>query len=168
MVGFQVVSATCLTCPVTCDDGMFRRSRGRDLSIRLGYYLGYAVHPALQDCAQGDGGMIRAATTLILLLLTAEVGTETIEVGDHGVVDLATFECRDINRSSIIQRVCYDKAKGSLIVSINGVYDQYCDLPASTFEGLTGAPSMGQFFNRNIRGSGSDGAYHCRTGQFSK
>jgi hypothetical protein len=28
---------------------------------------------------------------------------------------------------------------------------------------LMGAPSMGQFFNRNIRGSSPDGPYKCRT-----
>src|SRR5712671_4994121 len=89
-------------------------------------------------------GMIRAATTLIVLLLTAEAAPETIDVRDRGAVSLATFECRDINRSSVIQRVCYDRAQARLIVGVNGVYDQYCDLPASTFDGLMGAPSMGQ------------------------
>jgi hypothetical protein len=28
---------------------------------------------------------------------------------------------------------------------------------------LMGAPSMGQFYNQNIKGSGSDGPYDCRT-----
>jgi hypothetical protein len=106
--------------------------------------------------------MIRAATTLLLLWFTAEVGSETVDVRDRGTVDLRTFECRDINRSSLIQRVCYDKAQRTLIVSVKGTYDQFCELPAPTFEHLMGAPSMGQFFNRNIRGSGSGGPYDCR------
>jgi hypothetical protein len=106
--------------------------------------------------------MIATATALFMQLLTAPVTSETIEVRGRGAVDLATFECSDINRSSLIQRVCYDRAKASMIVNVNGVYDQYCNLPASTFDGLMGAPSMGQFFNRNIRGSGSDGRYDCR------
>ncbi len=103
--------------------------------------------------------MIRGATTLILLLLTAQAGPETVDVRDRGTVSLATFECRDINRSSIIQRVCHDSAQRSMIVSINGVYHQYCGLQASIFDGLMGAPSMGQFFNRRIRAS-ADG-YQC-------
>jgi hypothetical protein len=53
--------------------------------------------------------MVRTATAAILLLLTAEVHSETIDVKYRGPVDLKTFECRDINRSSFIQRVCYDK-----------------------------------------------------------
>jgi len=55
--------------------------------------------------------MIRAATALIVLLFTAEVRSETVDVKYRGPVDLKTFECRDINRSSFIQRVCYDKAQ---------------------------------------------------------
>lgn len=107
--------------------------------------------------------MIRAATALIVLLFTAEVGSETVDVRDRGAVDLRTFECRDTNRSSIIQRVCYDSAQSYMIVAIKGVYDHYCGLSATTFDGLMGAPSMGQFFNRNIRGSGPDSPYDCRT-----
>lgn len=107
--------------------------------------------------------MIRTATATILYLLTAQTGSETVNVRDRGAVDLGTFECRDISRSSIIQRVCYDRAQSHLIVAIKGIYDQYCDLPAQTFEGLMGAPSMGQFFTRNVEGSASGDRYLCRT-----
>lgn len=106
--------------------------------------------------------MVKAAATLLLHLLTAEVGSEAVEVRGRGAVDLKTFECRDINRSSLIQRVCYDRAQSYLIVSIKNVYDQYCDLPPPAFDGLMAAPSMGQFFNRNIKGTESSGAYDCR------
>jgi hypothetical protein len=102
--------------------------------------------------------MVKAATALLLLLLTAEVGSEAVEVRERGIVDLKTFECRDINRSSLIQRVCYDRAQSYLIVGIRNVYDQYCDLPPPTFDGLMAAPSMGQFFNQSIR----SGPYDCR------
>jgi hypothetical protein len=105
--------------------------------------------------------MIRTATALILHIFTAQVGSETVDVRDRGTVDLGRFECRDINRSSLIQRVCYDKAKRTLIVSVKGIYDQFCELPAPTFEHLMGAPSMGQFFNRNIRDA-ETGRYDCR------
>jgi hypothetical protein len=110
--------------------------------------------------------MIRAATSLILYLLTAPVGSETVGVRDRGAVDLKTFECRDINRSSLIQRVCYDHAQRYLIVGIRGSYDDYCELPQQTFDGFMTAPSMGQFFKENIEnisGSGPDDRYDCRT-----
>jgi hypothetical protein len=107
--------------------------------------------------------MIRAATSLIAFLLTAPVGSETADVKDRGPIDLATFECHDINRSSLIQRVCYDHAQRYLIVGIGGRFDDYCELPQQTFDGFMTAPSMGQFFNRNIRGSGSSDRYDCGT-----
>jgi hypothetical protein len=107
--------------------------------------------------------MIRAAVSLIALLLTAPVGSETVDVRDRGAVDLATFDCRDINRSTLIQRVCYDQAHRMLIVGIRGSYADYCELPQQTFERFMTAPSMGQFFNQNIGKSGPDARYDCQT-----
>jgi hypothetical protein len=107
--------------------------------------------------------MIRTATSFILLLLSAPPGTETVDVRDTGPVDLGSFECRDISRSTIIQRVCYDHAQHAMIVGIKGGYDRFCELPPETFDGFMTAPSMGQFYNRNIRGLAPDGRYDCRT-----
>jgi KTSC domain len=107
--------------------------------------------------------MIRIATAIIFLLFTAEARSENVDVKYRGPVDLKTFECRDINRSSFIQRVCYDKAQSYMVISLKGTYYHYCELPPVTFDALMGAPSMGQFYNQNIKGSGSNGPYDCRT-----
>jgi hypothetical protein len=105
-----------------------------------------------------------AAASVIVLLFTAEDRAETVDVKyPRGRVDLKTFECNDINRSSFIQRVCYDKPQRYMIISLRGTYYHYCELPPATFDSLMGAPSMGQFYNQNIKGSGSDGPYDCRT-----
>jgi hypothetical protein len=105
--------------------------------------------------------MIGAATPLIALLLTAEFGSETVQVKDHGSIDLASFECRDTPRSTVIQRACYDRAQANLIVSVKGAYLRYCGLPPATFDGLMAAPSMGQFFKQHFEAAGSDGRYDC-------
>jgi len=107
--------------------------------------------------------MLRIATALIVSLLAAEARCETVDVKYRGQVDLKTFECRDINRSSFIQRVCYDKPQSYMVINLKGTYYHYCELPPATFDSLMGAPSMGQFYNQNIKGSGSDGPYDCRT-----
>jgi KTSC domain len=107
--------------------------------------------------------MIRTATILLVLLFSAEAHSETVDVKYRGTVNLKTFECRDIDRSSFIQRVCYDKAQSYVIISLRGTYYHYCELPPATLDSLMGAPSMGQFYNQNIKGSGSDGPYDCRT-----
>jgi hypothetical protein len=50
--------------------------------------------------------MVRVLTKLVLLLLTAEVRSETADVKYRGAVDLKTFACTDTPRSSFIQHVC--------------------------------------------------------------
>src|SRR3982074_1783547 len=99
--------------------------------------------------------MIRAAAALIVLLFAVEVRSETVDVKYRGPVDIQTFECRDTPRSSLIQRVCYDKPQSYMIINLKGVYYHYCELPATIYNALMGAPSMGQFYNGNIKGSGS-------------
>ena len=107
--------------------------------------------------------MKRARVALIVLLFAAEARAEAVDVKYRGPVDLKTFECHDINRSSFIQRVCYDKAQSYMIISLRGTYYHYCELPPATLDALMGAPSMGQFYNQNIKGWGADGPFDCRT-----
>lgn len=73
------------------------------------------------------------------------------------------FVCTDTPRSSFIQRVCYDKAQNYMLINLKGTYYHYCELPAATFDSFVAAPSMGQFYNQRIKGSGSDGPFDCRT-----
>lgn len=106
--------------------------------------------------------MVRAATALFLSLVAAPVTSETVDVRGRGAVDLKTFECRDINRSTIVQRVCYDAAQSTLLVAVRGAYHQFCSVPAKTYAAFMDAPSMGFFFNRNIRATASGERYRCR------
>jgi hypothetical protein len=112
--------------------------------------------------------MMRTVAALFVLLLVTSVHSETIDVKYRGPVDLKTFECSDISRSSFIQRVCYDKAQSYMIISLRGTYYHYCELPPAIFDSLTSAPSMGQFYNQNIKGTGLDGPYDCRTHRVPK
>jgi KTSC domain len=98
--------------------------------------------------------MVRVATAVALFFFTTNARSETIEVKYRGPIDLKTFECRDINRSSFIQRVCYDKGQSYMLISLRGTYYHYCELPPATFEEFVTAPSMGQFYNQRIKGSG--------------
>jgi hypothetical protein len=106
--------------------------------------------------------VVRALALLLAQLVTAPIVSETIETAEHRPIDLATFECRDISRSTVLQRVCYDHAQQNLVVSVDGRYDRYCGVAAETVDSLLGAPSMGQFFNRNIRREAAGRSYDCR------
>jgi hypothetical protein len=105
--------------------------------------------------------MVRALAILLAHLMAAPVVSETVEIRGRGEVDLASFECRDINRSTILQRVCYDRTQKDLIVAVRGSYDRSCAVPGNVVERLMGAPSMGQFFNHHISRPASGERYAC-------
>jgi hypothetical protein len=87
---------------------------------------------------------------------------ETINVEQRGAVDLKPFVCQDITRSSLVNRVCYDARNQIMIVQVKSAYSQYCGVPQATRDSLLNAPSMGQYYNANIKGSGAAARYQCR------
>ena len=101
--------------------------------------------------------MIRPILAPFTLLMAVPAISETVDVKYRGAVDLKPFVCVDTPRSSFIQRLCYDKAQTYMLINLRGAYYHYCELPPSTFDAFMVAPSMGQFYNRNIRGTGSEG-----------
>ncbi|OPY96905.1 KTSC domain-containing protein [Bradyrhizobium sacchari] len=105
--------------------------------------------------------MVRALALLLAQLAAAPVVSETVETGERHLVDLGTFECRDITRSTVLQRVCYDSTRQDLVVAAGGTYDRYCGVTPDTVERLLDAPSMGQFFNQNIRREAAGSRYDC-------
>lgn len=88
---------------------------------------------------------------------------ESVYVKYRGEVDLAPFECRDITRSSFVERVCYDAPNQYMLIKLKSTYYHYCEIDAGTVNSLLSASSMGKFYNTNIRGSGSNGPFDCRT-----
>lgn len=91
---------------------------------------------------------------------------ETVNVEQRGAVDLTTFVCQDITRSSLVNRVCYDAADRTMIVQVRTAYSQYCGVPEAAWDSFLNAPSMGQYYNANIRGSGAQARYQCRRRDF--
>ena len=63
--------------------------------------------------------MVRGLIFLLAQLASTPIVSEAIETGEHRLVDLQTFECLDITRSTVLQRVCYDRAQQNLIVASN-------------------------------------------------
>lgn len=88
---------------------------------------------------------------------------EEVNVRFRGTVDLKPFDCTDVTRSSFIRRVCYDKAQQYMLIKLNETYYHYCEISPNVVADLMAAESMGRFYNGNIKGSGSDGPFDCRT-----
>ena len=83
---------------------------------------------------------------------------ETADVKYRGEVNLAPFECTDINRSSFVRRACYDRGNSYMLINLRGIYYHYCEIDGETVAGLLNADSIGRFFNANIKGH-----FDCRT-----
>lgn len=108
--------------------------------------------------------MLRIASLIVALLFAAaSANAETVDVKYFGSLDLKTFDCIDVSRSSLVTRACYDKAKQFMVVRLKETYYPYCEMPAATYDAFLKAESMGRYFNANIKGTGKDGPYDCRT-----
>jgi hypothetical protein len=105
--------------------------------------------------------MSRIAFIIALLFAAPWEEAESVEVRNSGPVNLRSFVCQDITRSSIIERVCYDEANRHMVIRHSAVHDQYCELPESVADAFLNAPSMGQYFKTNIAGTGNSGRYDC-------
>ncbi|MEA2899361.1 MAG: hypothetical protein QOJ84_4976 [Bradyrhizobium sp.] len=105
---------------------------------------------------------------LISLASASWTDAETVEVEHRGAVDLRPFACHDITRSSLVNRVCYDAANHYMIVQVNSVYFQYCDMPQAMLDSFLNAPSMGQYFMSKIASAGASGPYDCPPHRASK
>jgi KTSC domain len=64
---------------------------------------------------------------------------------------LAPFSCTNVERSSFIKRVCYDKANQYMLISLNGTYYHYRAIDAGTVASLMSADSMGRYYNAAIK-----------------
>jgi hypothetical protein len=82
---------------------------------------------------------------------------ESVYVKYRGEVDLKSFDCTDITRSSFINRVCYDEANEYMLINLNGTYYHYCAIDDGTVSALLAADSMGRFYNASIKGN-----FDCR------
>jgi hypothetical protein len=62
-----------------------------------------------------------------------------------------------------VNRVCYDKAKKYVVIQLRDTWYHYCEIDDRTVAALINADSVGRYYNANIRGTGNDGPFDCRT-----
>ena len=86
----------------------------------------------------------------------------------RGPVDLTPFACTDTPRSSFVRRVCYDEKNNYMVIQLNNTYYHYCEIDQGTVDSLLAAHSMGRYYQSNIKGSGLDGPFDCRTHRVPK
>ena len=101
-----------------------------------------------------------ARFALALIAVTAPLATsaDTVHVKYRGNLDLAPFDCEWITRSSLVNRLCYDRKHQYVVVNLNGTYYHYCAIPPGVVNAWRSADSMGRFFNAQVQGR-----FDCRT-----
>lgn len=105
-----------------------------------------------------------ALVGLVLQFLLLDCSwAESVSVKFKGVVSLDSFDCTSVSRSSLVERVCYDRANEYMIIKLSGTYYHYCEVPSSRVKELLAADSIGTYYAQNIKGSGGTGPYDCRT-----
>lgn len=107
--------------------------------------------------------MLKQLIISALLSVGFAASAETVDVKYHRAVSLDTFNCTDVRESSDVNRICYDKAERYMIIRLKSTYYHYCEIDAATVQGLQSASSKRDFFQKRIRGTGSDGPFDCRT-----
>jgi hypothetical protein len=100
---------------------------------------------------------------MLLTKLSTAAFAEKVTVKYRGLVDLKPFKCETVTMSSFINRVCYDAANQYMVVLLKDTYYHYCELPKPILDALMSAPSLGTYYNANIKGTGKNGPYDCRT-----
>jgi len=103
---------------------------------------------------------LTAVITTIAMLSIARA--DVVDVKYWGPVDLVSFDCMSISRSSLVTRVCYLEKKSYLVVGLKNVYYHYCDIEAGTVRDFLAASSMGTFYNASIKDSGTRGRFSCK------
>ncbi|HEY8358790.1 MAG TPA: KTSC domain-containing protein [Ramlibacter sp.] len=91
----------------------------------------------------------------------APARAETVEVKYVGSTNLDNYECEVVTRSSLINRLCYNAAAGSVVVQLRETYYAYCNVPDHVVVDWFAAESMGRFYNQSIKSDAGDGRFAC-------
>ncbi len=115
------------------------------------------------DVPEIGGNSIRTLGSFILAAAVVTLGSrqaraETVYVKYRGPVNLERFSCSD-TANSIVHRVCYRADRQYLVVLLSNMYYHYCRIPSGVVGQWLAAPSLGRFYNGNIKSN-----YDCRLG----
>jgi len=88
----------------------------------------------------------------IFVLFSSKAFAESVVVKYRGEVDLEPFQCTTVDRSSFVNRVCYDEGNQYMLIQLGSTYYHYCGIDHATVSGLLNAESVGKFYNASIKG----------------
>jgi hypothetical protein len=87
-----------------------------------------------------------------VLAFATETQAESVEVKYGGRIDLERFSCQNVERSSFVNRICYDARNAHMLIQLKQAWYQYCGIDGGTIQAMASAGSVGRFFNQNVKG----------------
>lgn len=98
-----------------------------------------------------------------LLILSAGLGacSWAAQVKYYGEVPLEKLDCKEITaaQSSFVRLICYDKPQQFMVIQLRDTKYPYCEIDEATVKELLNAPSIGTYYNQNLKGSPN---FDCR------
>lgn len=102
------------------------------------------------------------AGLLVALAFAAPLRAENLCPRYGECVPADKFACQDVDRSSLVTRVCYNEEKSYMIIRLKQQDYHYCGVDPQTVSDLLTAQSMGRFYNQNIKVGATNGRFDCR------
>jgi hypothetical protein len=107
-------------------------------------------------CVAGGKKLLRVLISTLLLFaamlaMTQIAHADSVAVKYRGTIDLASYSCSWIERSSFINRVCFSNQRLSLVLLLKDTYYEYCRVPKNTYTELMDASSMGRYYNQSVK-----------------
>ncbi|HWX13350.1 MAG TPA: KTSC domain-containing protein [Methylocella sp.] len=108
------------------------------------------------------GATLAGTGMIVAILLSSPAGAEEVCVKYRKCLNIDQFKCEIITRNSFINRVCYLEA--NTIIKLKDTYYHHCSVKPETMMEFLAAPSMGSYYNKNIRSKpdGTHGPFDCR------
>jgi hypothetical protein len=106
--------------------------------------------------------VLRSIVTIAAFLIASSASAEELCPKYGECVPADQFECTEIDRSSVVTRVCYNAPNGYMIIRLKTVDYHYCAIDTGTVAKLLAAESMGRFYNQNIKSAATDRRFDCR------
>jgi len=76
---------------------------------------------------------------------------EVVDVKYRGTISLVTFECPNIKKSRLVNRICYQREAQYMVIKLKSTYYHYCEVGVDVLSEFISAKSLGRFYLRNIK-----------------
>ena len=107
--------------------------------------------------------MNKVCLVIVLCMYSLFTYAESVNVKYRGAVNIDSFECEWVNRSSLVNRLCFDPKESYAIVLLKSTYYHYCSVSSNVIDSWRASSSMGRFYLSNIKGN-----YDCRVNYMPK